>query len=172
MTGPALKLADEINAVEKEVAPMQDIVENTVLLRGQVPVPQGLNLQKEGLREGWSAVQSGNSYWMDKEIRARGWHFIWIAEGCVRSGVGKSSQEAIACALKGALRRVSESYNAATVDHIALKKYPWFWLATVSLGQYQIQKSAFLPPLAIEGAVVNKSISAKTGSAASSPPSC
>jgi hypothetical protein len=54
----------------------------------------------EEFGEGWSFVQSRDSQWLDKEIRARGWHFIWIIEALLRSGVGKTSQAAIASTLK------------------------------------------------------------------------
>ena len=61
-----------------------------------------------------------------------------------RSGVGQTSQEAIAGALKLALRRVSERFNAAEVESIELKKYPWFVLAKVKVYPYQIQQGAVL----------------------------
>jgi|SRR5271170_5652679 len=123
---------------------MRNIAELTMLLRGPVEMPDNLNLVTEEFREGWNIVVSGDGRWMDKEIRARGWHFIWIAEGMLRSGVGKTSQEAIAGALKLALRRVSERFNAAEVEYIELKKYPWFVLARVRVYPYQIQQGALL----------------------------
>lgn len=73
-------------------------------------------------------MQSGDSYWLDNEIRARGWHFIWIAEALLSSGVGKTAQEAIASTLRVALRRVSERFNAAQVGHFEVRKYPGSFL--------------------------------------------
>jgi len=123
---------------------MRNIAELTILLRGRVELPENLNLVTEEFREGWNFLGSGDAPWLDKEVRARGWHCIWIAEGMLRSGVGKTSQEAIAGALKLALRRVSERFNAAEVEHIGLTKYPWFVLARVRVYPYQIQQSAVL----------------------------
>jgi len=123
---------------------MREITELTMLLRGRVELPDDLNLVTEEFREGWDFVQSGDNHWLDKEIRRRGWHFMWIGEGSLRSGVGQTSQEAIAGALKLALRRVSEPFNAAEVESIELKKYPWFVLAKVKVYPYQIQRSAVL----------------------------
>src|ERR1700745_3971752 len=108
---------------------MRKITERTMLLRGHVELPDSLNLVTEQFREGWNFVQSGDNHWLDKEIRQRGWHFMWIGGGSLRGGVGQTSQEAIAGALKRALRRVSECFNAAEVESIKLKKYPWFVLA-------------------------------------------
>jgi hypothetical protein len=123
---------------------MCDIAELTMLLHGRAELPDNLQLVTEEFRDGWNVVRSGNVHWLDKEIRRRGWHLIWIAEASVRSGVGQTSQEAIAGALKLALRGVSERLNAAYVEHIQLKRYPWFVLAKVRVYPYQIQQGAVL----------------------------
>ena len=118
-----------------------------MLLREHVELPGDLSLETEEFREGWSFVQSGDTHWLDKEIRRRGWHFMWIGEGPRRGGVGKTSQEAIAGALKLALRRVSECFNAAEVESIEVKKYPWFVVAKVKVYPYQIQQDGVLSSL-------------------------
>jgi hypothetical protein len=123
---------------------MRNIAELTMLLRGRVALPDNLRLKTEEFREGWNVVQSGDTHWLDREIRRGGWHFIRIGEGSLRGGVGQTSQEAIAGALKLALRRVSERFNAAEVESIQLKKYPWFVLARVEVYPYQIQQGAVL----------------------------
>jgi len=101
-----------------------------VLLRERVALPNHFKLVTEEFREGWDFVRSGDAHWLDKKIRRRGCHFIRIAEGSIRSGVGQRPQEAIANALKLTLRCVRVGFNAAEVAH---KVYP-----------YQIQKSAIL----------------------------
>ncbi|MGA7313680.1 MAG: hypothetical protein WBX22_06865 [Silvibacterium sp.] len=123
---------------------MHKITELTMLLRGHVELPDSLNLVTEHFQEGWSFVQSGDNHWLDQEIRRRDWHFIWIGEWSLRGGVGQTSQEAVAGALKLALRRVSERFNAAEVESIDIKKYPWFVLAKVRIYPYQIQRDAVL----------------------------
>ena len=123
---------------------MRNITELVMLIRGPVRLPGDLELVTEEFGEGWSFVQSGDTHWLDKEIRARGWHFIWIAEELLRSGVGKTAQEAIASTLKVALRRVSGRFNAAQVGHFEVSKYPGFFLAKVKVHPYQIQQSATL----------------------------
>jgi hypothetical protein len=59
--------------------------------------------------------------------------------------VGDTAQEAIAGALKLALRRVSPHFNVAEVDHIQLTQYPWFFLARVRVLPYLIQQGTVLP---------------------------
>jgi hypothetical protein len=123
---------------------MRNIAELTMLLRDHVQLPDDLKLVTEEFRECWNFVRSGDVHWLDKQIRTRGWHFMWISEELLKSGVGRTSQEAIANALKLALRRVNQRFNAAKVEHIELKKYPWFFLASVRIYPYQIQQSAVL----------------------------
>jgi hypothetical protein len=123
---------------------MQNISKFTVLLRGSIELPQGLKLDTEEFQEGWCFVRSGDEHWLDKRIRECGWHFIWIGEGLLKHGVGKTSKEASASALNIALRRVSKHFNAAGVELVEIKKYPWFFLAGVKVYPYQIQQSSAL----------------------------
>lgn len=123
---------------------MRNITELTVLLRERVALPDHFKLLSEEFREGWDFVQSGDAHWLDMKIRKCGWRFIRVAEGSLKSGVGQAPQEAIASALKLALRCVSVRFNAAEVGKIELKEYPWFILATVRVYPYQIQKSAIV----------------------------
>jgi hypothetical protein len=123
---------------------MQNIAELNVLLRRRVALPKGLKFVTKEFRDGWSFVQSVDARHLEMKIQTRGWNFIRIADAPLRSGVGDTSQEAIASALKLTLRHVSERFNAAEVEHIELTQYPWFFLARVSVNQYQIQQSASL----------------------------
>jgi hypothetical protein len=124
---------------------MRNIAELNVLLRVRVELPVGLKLATEEFREGWNFVQSGDARQLEKEIQARGWSFTKIADGPLRSGVGDTSQEAIAGALKLALRHVSTHFNAVEVEDIELTQYPWFFLAKVHVYPYRIQHCAVLP---------------------------
>jgi hypothetical protein len=126
---------------------MRPIVELNVLLRERIELPVGFKLATEEFREGWNFVRSSNAKRLEKKIHTRGWNFIKIADGSLRSGVGDTSQEAIASALKLALRRVSENFNAAEVEHIELTQYPWFFLARVRVNPYRVQQEAMLSVL-------------------------
>jgi hypothetical protein len=123
---------------------MRTIAEQNVLLRMRVELPVGLKLATHEFREGWSFV-TGDASRLEKKIRMRGWNFIKIADGALKSGVGETSQEAIAGALKLALRHMSAHFNAVEVEHIELTQYPWFYLARVRIYPYRIQQDAVLP---------------------------
>jgi hypothetical protein len=124
---------------------MRNIAELNMLLRGQVDVPDGLKLATEKFCADWNFVRSVDARRLEKKIHARGLNFTDIADEAMRSGVGKSSQEAVANALRLTLRHVSDSFNAVEVKHIELTQYPWFFLARVSVSPYRIQQGAVLP---------------------------
>jgi hypothetical protein len=121
---------------------MRTIAELTMLLRPGDTLTDGLQLVAEEFREGWQFARSAGANRMEKKVRARGGHFIGFADGLLRSGVGDTSQEAIASALMLALRRVSAHFNAVEVEHIELTQYPWFFLARVRVHPYRIQQDA------------------------------
>ena len=124
---------------------MCTIAESNVLLRAKAELPDGFKLATEEFREGWNRMRSGDARRLEKKIQTRGWNFIKFAGGALRSGVGETSQEAIASALKLALRHVATHFNAVEVERIELTQYPWFFLARVRVYPYRIQQGAELP---------------------------
>jgi hypothetical protein len=124
---------------------MRNIAELNMLLRMQVGLPDGLKLATDEFREGWNFLRSMDANRLEKKLQTCGWNFIRDVDGPLRSGVGETSQEAVASGLKLALRRVSEHFNAVEVEHIELTQYPWFYLARVRIYPYRIQQGAVLP---------------------------
>jgi hypothetical protein len=123
---------------------MRTIAKLNVLLRTRTELPSGLNVKTEEFREDWTFVRTFNAERLEKKLHTRGWNFIRTTDESLRSGVGDTSQEAIASALKLALRRIGAHFNAAEVEHIELTQYPWFFLARVRVYPFQIQRSAVL----------------------------
>jgi hypothetical protein len=124
---------------------MRTIAPSHLLLREQTELPAGLRLATEDFREGWGFLRSGGAEQLERRIRTKGWNLLRMGEGSLRSGVGESSQAAIASALKLALRQVNAHFNAAEVQQIDLTQYPWFFLARVRVLPYRIQQSAAQP---------------------------
>lgn len=123
---------------------MRTIAELNLLLRVQAELPQGLRLARDDFREGWSFARSLDARCLEKEILKRGWNFIKIDTGFLRSGVGDTAQEAIANGLRLVLREIDEHLNAVELKHIELIQYPWFFLARVRVHPYRIQQGAYL----------------------------
>jgi hypothetical protein len=124
---------------------MCTIVESNVLLRTQTELPIGFKVATDEFHEGWNRMKAGSTRRLERKVQARGWNFIKIADGTLRSGVGETSQEAIANALKLALRRAGEHSNAMEVERIELTQYPWFFVARLRVHPYRIQQGDVLP---------------------------
>jgi hypothetical protein len=124
---------------------MRTIAELNVLLRERIELPVGMKLATEEFNEGWMFMLTGDAPRLKRKIQARGWNFVRIADGSLRSGVGDTSEEAIANGLKLALRHISAQFNAVEVERIELTQYPWFCLARVRVYPYLIQAEAAQP---------------------------
>jgi len=124
---------------------MRTVATLNVLLRSRVELTEGLILGAEEFREGWNFLRSVGVGSLEKTILNHAWSFIKIDGGAQTSGVGNTSQEAIASALKLALRDISEHFNAVEVEYSELTKYPWFFLARLRINPYRIQQGAVEP---------------------------
>ena len=123
---------------------MHKISEQNVLVRTRVELPDGLKLPTEEFREGWNFARSVDARRLHKRILKYRWNFIGTTVGLEKSGVGPTSQQAIAGALTLALRPITSRFNAVEIDHIQLTRYPWFFLARVTVHPYRIQEGASL----------------------------
>jgi hypothetical protein len=138
----------QLNCLLKQkdgVEQVQKIAEHNILLRQKIELPMGLRLATQEFREGWNLAPKVNAQQMKRKIQTRGWNFIRVADGALRSGVGETSQESIASALKMSLRRINAHFNAVEVEHIELTQYPWFYLARVRIYPYRIQQGTVMP---------------------------
>ena len=124
---------------------MRTVAERNMLLRARTKLPDGLKLSTDEFREGWELVRTLDARRLEKKIALCGWNIIKISEELLRSGVGETSKEAIANALKLSLRRINEHFNAVEVKHIELTQYPWFFLARVRVVPFRIQQGAVFP---------------------------
>jgi hypothetical protein len=98
----------------------------------------------EEFREGWNFTRSVDACRLQRKILRHGWNFVRNSSGLERSGVGPTSQHAIASALTLALRPLTAHFNAVEVEQIQLTQYPWFFLARVNVHPYRIQEVATL----------------------------
>jgi hypothetical protein len=105
-------------------------------------LPDDLKLTTDEFHEGWDIARLADARRLEKKIVSLGWSFTRMCDGLLRSGVGDTSHEAIASALKLALRHISAYFNAAEVGHIELTQYPWFFLARVRVDPFRIQQGA------------------------------
>lgn len=124
---------------------MPNFAESNVLLRARIELPHGFKVAAGEFRDGWNVMRTGGAGRLEKKAKASGWNFVRLGDGAVRSGVGDTSQLAIASALRLALKQVQTHVNAVELERIELTHYPWFILARVHVNSYRIQESAVLP---------------------------
>ncbi len=150
---------------------MHKISELNMLIRTQVELPHGLKLPIEEFQEGWNFARSVDARRLHKRILKHKWNFIKTTVRLEKSGVGPTSQHAIAGALTLALRPINSHFNAVEIDHIQLIRYPWFFLARVTILPYCIQESAS-PPIcndAVSPAIRSRQMSLQSQTASLHP---
>jgi hypothetical protein len=121
---------------------MNSISESNVLLRAETALPSGFKVAIDEYRDGWHRMRSGGANRLEKKMKVRGWSFTPAPGGTLRSGVGKTAQDAIGSALRQALGELELESNAAEVGHMEVTKYPWFFVARVRVHPYRIQPCA------------------------------
>jgi hypothetical protein len=124
---------------------MYTIAESKLLLRAHIELPADLRLRTADFQEEWNFVQNASAKQLSRKTHKLGWNLVLGSKGLCGSGVGDTSQLAIAGALKLALRNVAKQWNAAEVRQIALTQYPWFYLARLSVYPCRIQSTPLLP---------------------------
>jgi hypothetical protein len=147
---------------------MTTISESNILLRADVPLPTGFKVATDGYHHGWNRMRSGGVGRLDKKIRARGWSFTRTRGNTLRSGVGKTEQEAIDSALCQALAEMDGDCHAVEIGHMGVTSYPWFFVARVQVEPYRILPGAAndsdLPAKAVPSANA-RGLDARYGSA-------
>jgi hypothetical protein len=105
---------------------VRTIAEMNLLIRACMELPAGLRLTTDQFREGWELVQPEDAGELKRRMRKSERSLIRIGDGILKSGLGDTSQEAVNCALKRALRMIGECIPAVEVGEINLTRYPWF----------------------------------------------
>jgi hypothetical protein len=124
---------------------MNTVAVSNMFLRAYAELPTGFMLETEEFREGWNFAPTANAEQLRQRARRHGWSLVKVINEILRSGVGDTSQLAIASAVKLALRHVTNQCNAAEVGYIELTQYPWFYFARVRVYPYLIQQGLDLP---------------------------
>jgi hypothetical protein len=107
-------------------------------------LPDGLNLAPAQFCKTWMSIEDTTSAVLDEKVRAAGWHFMWLADTCSYTGVGRMVTSAVNEAIAGALKRIQGRFNAAELDSIKISKYPGFQVAKITLHARHIQQQTSL----------------------------
>ena len=110
------------------------------LIRINTQFPISLNLTPRKFRKGWESVPLREVRGLGNRAEMCGWQLVDGGKQLLKGGLGNTPEDATACALELALRQVSRSFNAATVEYLRVQKYPWFYLGTVAVYPQAIQQ--------------------------------
>ena len=89
---------------------MTILAESNVLLRTRIDLPQGFKVAAGEFRDGWMVMRTGGARRLERKTRACGWNFVRLGDAALRSGVGDTSQQAIASALRLALKQIGRAH--------------------------------------------------------------
>ena len=117
---------------------------HSVFLRKECVLPEPLDPLTEPVGEDWIRVEEIAAAVFDTMIRQKGWHFLWVDRPCKRRGLGLTEKGAAQRALVRALNGVGRRFNAAELMDVQAKKYPGFYVASVTLQPRQIQQYTWL----------------------------
>jgi hypothetical protein len=120
------------------------VTSHMVFLRTGSTLPVGMAVPQEPFGRRWALVQGMAADALDREIRAAGWHFMWLQDSASRRGLGLTEGGAIRSAVAHALSQMRERFNAAEIESLHVAHYLGFRVAKVELQARHIQRSASL----------------------------
>ncbi|HEY1986370.1 MAG TPA: hypothetical protein VGG85_13215 [Terracidiphilus sp.] len=103
------------------------------LLRDDLQLPPQLQINKRKFRAGWDAVRSSEGRALAGRAKRCGWHLGEEGKPLLNGGQGETPEAATASALAHALKHIGKLCNVVRVKYLEIKKYPWFYLATVAV---------------------------------------
>ncbi len=117
----------------------------TILIDDEPRLTQAFALKSEPYLGKWSVIEGLDGFALDREIRAAGWHFFFIAAEVKVMFFGVIRARKVQDALKRILAKVrSQNFNCIEVTGIVAKRFWGIPYATVSAHSRHIQKSCQL----------------------------
>jgi hypothetical protein len=144
--------------------PLEDLMPptiqvGTILIEGRALLAEGLGLEGEPYSGNWSVAKVFDSFALDREIRAAGWNFFFIAAEVKVMFFGALGANKIQNALKRILEKVRPQYfNGLEVTGIVAKRFLGVPYAVISAHSRHVQQSCFL-----DGAQVRRPVPAPSG---------
>jgi hypothetical protein len=117
----------------------------TILVEEGALITQLLGLESEPCSGNWSVVKTLDGFALDREIRAAGWNFFFMAAEVKVMFFGTLGTKKIHNALKRILAKVRpQNFNGLEVTGIVAKRFLGVPYATVSAHSRHIQQSCCL----------------------------
>ena len=117
----------------------------TILIEDGTPLPASLKFESKSYSTGWRSVTSLDGHELDRQIRAAGWSFFFLAGQVKGSAFGSAVQETARKAIARLVAKSqSQKFNCLQLTRVVAKHFLGFPYVSVSGHWRHIQKSMFL----------------------------
>lgn len=117
---------------------------SSMLVRAGALLPKRLNLLGTDTFAGWVSIEHKSASEIQRSVRSRGWHFMWLNQVAPGLGVALTAEGAMEKAVRNALDRLKPRFNTAEVMMMRSRKYPGFYVAHAELASRHVQECASL----------------------------
>ena len=124
--------------------PKSEIGVGAVFTRHGVLLPPGVRIEDRLYVRGWSTVIAKDSFTLDKNIRASGWGFFFMAGEIKALCFGRYTASNIRGAIVRALAKVPHEFNAAEITAVEGKRFLGLTFVTVRAHSRRIQNHPYL----------------------------
>jgi hypothetical protein len=128
---------------KNKIPPNQhDLKVGTVIIRVGTVTPENLELESEGLCEGWDRVRNTDALALERSLRSSGWHMCYLAGSSQSSiAVGTLDQKRIRTASLRLLAKLrSQMFNCVELTELSAKRFAGIPYVRVTGHARQIQR--------------------------------
>jgi hypothetical protein len=103
---------------------LHDVKQGSVFIRRGTFTPESLELESEGVGEGWDRIRNSEAGALDLSLRGVGWHMFYIAERVHGFAFGPVGQNTIRTAAASLLRKLRpQMFNCVEVVGITAQHF-------------------------------------------------
>ena len=122
-----------------------EIKTDTILMREDTTLPEGVQFESEPYSKGWRSVKNLDASALDRRITKAGWTFFYMAGEFKVSAFGSDREKTPRRAVRRILAHLkSEKFNCLQIIQVAAKRFLGIPYVTVSANARHIQESVFL----------------------------
>jgi hypothetical protein len=123
----------------------QTIEIETLLIKQDTPLPEGLRLESEPYSKGWRLVKNLDGCGLDRKLCEAGWNFFYMAEEVKATAVGSDLEKTTRRAVNKIIASMkSDKFNCIEITRVAAKRFLRLPYVAVSAHPRHIQESVFL----------------------------
>ncbi len=124
---------------------LNNIQVGTVIIEEGLLLPEGLRVESEPYSNNWRVVKTLDGFRLDRQLRAIGWNFFFMAEQSKVMVFGSGGAKTLARAIKRLLTKLKlQTFNSAEITEIATRRFLGIPYLTLSAHARHVQMGPFL----------------------------